>query len=185
MRIRGKIPELELISINTKLRDYYGSMGEGLPRYRVVWANDQFEKKLCTHTPEGLELIHPIVDERPKYYKYWENKYVLEGFTDVPSGTDMLEKYSYEPIFTFEDAHENPLYPDWRVIRIIIETIRHNVEHGVAKYVDPMLEPESAKEEQKKSTDRIYQEYYGNESDKTDSLMLGSGVSLSGPKKES
>ena len=158
-------------------------MGENHPRLRVVYANDEMEKKVVTHTPEGLQLLYPEVRETKKYWKWAENKYVLEGFCDTPEGSGFLEKYSYEPIFTFEDALDRPLYPDWRVIRTVIETVRHNIEHGVAKYIDPLLEPETAKDEQAKSINKIYEEYYGNESDITDSLMLGSGVSLSGLKK--
>lgn len=186
MLLQGKISDQDLTRLNTKLKDYYGSEGDNLPKFRVVWSSDRFEKRVVTHTTEGLQLLHPEIQERPVYAGWNMDRYVLEGFTDIPEFAqhEFLEKYSYEPIYTFENDFNQALIPDWRVCRIIIETIRHNVEHGVAKYTDPMLEPESAKEEQKKSVDRIYNEYFGNESDIADSLMLGSGIIVPGQFKK-
>src|ERR1700704_3964663 len=56
--------------INEKLLREYGRELDGRPKFRVVFSDDQYEKRLTTHDDHGNELITPEVRLLPKYKQY-------------------------------------------------------------------------------------------------------------------
>lgn len=166
--------------INEKLLAEYGrSIDDGRPNYRVVWSDDQLEKRVVTHDTHGNELILPEVDLRPKYRQYIRHRYVLERLTVVIGETDLLEKIPYEVVWTFQSKSGKYLPPWFEGCRFIIENILLNmaVKNYYVKYKDTM-----SKEEYIRQIEKTEAELFGNETDVGDALAHGSGVSLSGPK---
>lgn len=171
------IPE-SLETINKRLTDHYGKFEDGRPNWRVVWSDDQYEKRLVSHTDEGFELLTPIVKTVPKY-SYIEHKYVLERLIPIPffHGQDLVDKTSYEPVWTFEDNQGNPLPPIWEAIYLLIRTVQEKLA-GAGKST-PYKTPEgmgNTKEEIAARVDKLQEQLFGNESKITDSLGLDSAV---------
>src|SRR3990167_4291456 len=83
-------------------RDFGYSIGT-FPTYRVVWSEDQFEKRATKYTEEGFELLYEEVRLLPKYRQQHQNKYILERFLVVPDfvKTELVDRYSYEPLHVF------------------------------------------------------------------------------------
>jgi hypothetical protein len=173
-----------LAVINKRLVDHYGKFEDGRPNWRVVWSDDQIEKRLVSHTPEGFELITPVVREVPKYW-YAQHKYILEKLVPVPQveGNDLTELTSYEPIWTFEDKNGNPLPPIWEAIYLLIQTIHENL--AMAGRRAPYKLPEELGNSPEAREDRIrklQEELFGNETTVTDALKNDSAVGY-GPRQ--
>ena len=45
--------------------------------FRIVWANDETEKRLVSESDLGYQLLYPVVQEVKKY-PYLKDLYVLE-----------------------------------------------------------------------------------------------------------
>ena len=92
-------------SLNDQLLDLYGiDTITGIPIWRIVWSDDQREIRKMDVSPSGIDLLHPMVFEVPKY-PYIRERYVLERLVIVPEQhQDELpaNKLSYEPIFVFQ-----------------------------------------------------------------------------------
>lgn len=166
-------------NINLRLSQVYGRESNNQPKFRVVWSEDQFEKRWTQHTPEGFELLYPEVRELPKYRQYIQAKYILERLCIVPPGADLVDKTSYEPIWTFQDKNKNYLPPRYDVCEFIIETMYNAMRKagsGHAKYKDPNKSPE---ERQKMVLDMEHK-LFGDETDVGDALAHGSGIVSAG-----
>lgn len=174
-----ELPE-EVKTINQRLIDHYGLFENGQPRYRVVWSDDEIEKRLTNFTAEGFELPYSIVREVPKYRQYIQHKFVLEGLVGVPEyqQEEALNKISYEPLWVFQDANNNPLPPKWQVIELVMRTLEGQMEHH-APYKGGLEEDMTIEGMQEK--ERIMSEaLFGNESDIGDALSHGDGVGYTG-----
>jgi hypothetical protein len=58
-------------TINEQLRRAYGIDSiSSRPIYRVVWANDELEKRLMHFTDAGIQLLTPEIREVPKYAQW-------------------------------------------------------------------------------------------------------------------
>ena len=165
--------------INDWLRREYGiETTSDRPIYRVVWANDQLEKRLMHYTDSGIELLHPEVREVPKYQSF-RDTYVLErlSYIDAPNHEEMtVSVISYEPLWSFVDNRLNPLPPRIDVCKIIIDTVHmaiYSDKSGFAKYKDTN---EEVLKEQQASLESIQQELFGNETNVTDALAYKEGV---------
>src|SRR6476646_3306382 len=108
--------------INLRLKEVYSTAWNGNPIWRVVWSEDQFEKRLTKFTDGGIELLKAEVRELPKYRQWIHNKYVLERYVMV-TDERLTEKASYEPIHVFEDKNGNPLPPKWEACEWVIKTL--------------------------------------------------------------
>lgn len=165
-------------TLNYRLERNYGLFDTtNLPLYRVVFSEDQFEKRELWYTDEGLQLLSPVVKEVPKYRQWLHHKWLLEKLIVVPDlhDSDVMGKFSYEPLWVFEDKHGNPLPPKWEVIFLVISTVHANMAKTMgAKYKDP-LENES-KEEKSARVDRLVAELFGNETDTGDALKYKEGI---------
>jgi len=169
MELREPIEE-----INKLLIEHYSrNIDDGRPNYRVVWSDDQFEKRIVTHSKNGYEYINPVIDLVPKYKQWIRHRYILERLVVVLGETDLLEKVAYEPVWTFQDKYGRYLPPWFEACRHIIENILLNmaVKNYYAKYKDTMNQEEYLAQIQK-----MEDELFGNETDVGDALAYGSGV---------
>ena len=173
-------------TLNQRLVDYFGLDTESdRAIWRVVWSDDQYERRLTYHTKEGLELLRPVMKELPKY-PYIRHRFILERLVSVPM-TDMAEMIStisYEPMWTFESKIGEPLPPKWEAIKHIIDVIytaigKHN---STAKYQDPDASKTTKEiiEEESARIDQITRDLFGNETDVTDALGLKEAVVVPG-----
>ena len=170
-------------SINNQLIQHFGVDSiTGKPMWRVVWSDDQFEKRLTKYTDEGLELLYPEVRELPRYRQWIQHKYVLEQLVLIPEinlSELPTQKMSYEPKWTFEDRHGNYLPPRFDAAKIVVDTIYAAMgKTSLAKYKDE----ESTPEGKAKRILGIEQELFGNESNVGDALAHNQAVIV--PNKE-
>ena len=167
--------------INQRLLNNFGrSIDDGRPHYRVVWSEDQYEKRLTEYNDKGNMLIFPEVRLVPKYKQYIRQKYILERLTVIPFGSDILEKVAYEPIWTFADRKGNYLPPFFDGCKFIIEYILTNV--GKARTQGVKYKDDISKEKYIQDVEKMKNELFGNETDITDALAYGSGVALDSTK---
>jgi len=165
--------------INKRLLDNYGRFEDGRPNWRVAFRGDQFEKRLVHHTKEGLELLHPVVEERPKYFDRTDC-YVLERLQGCPDGaeTDLVVKSSYEPVWTFMDNHGNPVAPVWEAIFLLIRTVQENMYNAGKPGVKYKMPEEmgDSPEAVAARAQKLYNELFGNETSVGDALAYDTGV---------
>jgi hypothetical protein len=156
--------------LNDRLLNLYGKF-ENVPAWRIVYSEDQFEKRLTWFTDEGFALLTPVMKLLPKYKQWLHNCYVLERAMPVPitNQKELTELISYEPVWSFVDKNNNSLPPKWEVIEIVIRSIYQASAMAVgAKYKDPENdEPIAAKAER---IAKIEEELFGNESYVGDAL---------------
>jgi hypothetical protein len=168
--------------LNERLSRDYGYFDGTMPQWRIVWSEDQLEKRRITHTKEGFELLNVLVQEVPKYRQWIHNKYILERALPIPAlvETDLVNKFSYEPVWTFEDKDGEPLPPRWDVITIVIESIYRAAAASIgAKYKNPdedEKDPDVAIEAKKKRLDLLQEELFGNETETGDALAHKQGI---------
>lgn len=164
-------------TLNQRLIDRYGRfLDTNHPLYRIVWSEDQLEKRKITHTKDGFQLLTPEIQEVPKYRQWVHNKFILENLHVVPefSNTDLVEKLSYEPLWVFETEKGEAIAPIWPAVEVIIETQRGNMEGLTKKYADPR--DDNAREWHRQEIDKLAAELFGNETDTGDALKYKEGV---------
>lgn len=173
-----KLPDSEISKLNNYLERDYGYF-EGLhANWQIVWSDDAIEKRLVTHNVFGIELLRPEVQERYKYKQYIHQKYVLERICPVPQGieTDMIGKFSYEPLFVFMDKDENFLPPRYDVCKIVIVNVMlQSARKMGVEYKDPRTEKDF-KEMEIARLDELKDYLFSNETSITDNLAAGSAV---------
>lgn len=167
-------------TLNKRLKERFGLFENGEAYWRVVFSDDQFEKRWTDKTKEGLDLLHPEVVLLPKYRQYIHHKYILERLIGLlPDTSDLVDPYSYEPIWVFEDRHGNPLPPKWEAIEKIIHTVYTTAAKYVGKkYDDPTVgsTPEENREKQMERYKNLEKELFGNETNVGDALAHKTGV---------
>jgi hypothetical protein len=93
--------------------------------------------------------------------------------------TDLVEKFSFEPVFTFQDRNENYLPPDWLVTEIVIFSIYEKAatamkanQNGQALYKHPLAGLTTAEqiEQKQQEIDAIKEYFFANETKTTDAL---------------
>jgi len=161
--------------INSWLKRDFGQTYDGRPSWRVVWANDQLEKRKVEYTDEGFELIYPEVREVRKY-KHIKDRFVLERLVPVVGETDLITKDSYEPAWTFQDRFEQYLPPRFDACKYVIEAIYSQMDKAGThtKYKDPNESPEQRLQ---KIIDMEHK-LFGNETPVGDALCHGYGVTV-------
>jgi hypothetical protein len=174
-------------TLNKRLTDTFSRYSDGRSLWRLVWSHDELEYRYGIYkdfTAEGF-FIREVeeVREVPKY-RQWVNPpcYVLERLLEHPEGipTDMIEKTTYEPVWTFRDANNNPLMPVWGAIKMIIDSVyAASAEHVGVKYRDPredLCDPKIAVEVREDRLNKLQEELFGNETSVGDALAHGSGL---------
>ena len=165
-------------TLNERLIDYFGiDTITGHPMFRVVWSNDQTEKRRVNYTDTGILLLHSEVREVKKY-SYIKDRWVLERLTLVPD-MDLRElptqKQSYEPIWTFETASGEQMYPFWEGMKFVIDSLHAALGKGsLAKYVEP--KEETTEEGRQQRVDKLQAELFGNETEVGDALAHHEGI---------
>lgn len=175
MELRETIEE-----INEKLLRTYGveiNCGNQ-PKFRVVFSEDQYEKRWTEYTDEGFQLIHPEVRTLPKYKQWVRHKFILERLVPVTGETDLTTKVSYEPAWVFQDKQGKYLPPFYDGCVHIIESMFSaiNQANSFAKYKDKSI----SKEEHLAEIKRVEDQLFGNETPVGDALAYGSGVVVPG-----
>lgn len=170
-------------SINKQLKELFGiDTISGLQMWRVVWSEDQFEKRLGTYDDYSTGGIYlrtvTEVREAPKYRQWIQEKYVLERLTVIPmlNQQDLpTEKLSYEPIYVFETKKGEYLPPKIEAAKFIINGIyAAQGKQSMAKYVDEeMKNPEEARE---KRILELEHELFGNETMVGDALAYREAI---------
>lgn len=165
-------------ALNQRLIDHFGiDSNNGQAQYRIVWANDQREKKLMRETAAGVQLLFPEVMEVPKY-PYLKDLYVLERLVVVPEDNRKELagiKLSYEPIWSYRDANSMPLPPIWTATKFIIDVLHAALgKKSLRKYVDS--EENTTPEGMDARITKLCEELFGNENETTDALAYREGV---------
>ena len=167
-----------IITLNDRLRTLYGiDSNTARPIFRIVWANDQFEKRLMGTLDSGIQLLYPIVREVKKY-PYLNGLWVLERLVIVPD-TQLEElptqKLSYEPIWAFRDDRGQPLPPKWEAVKLIVDTLYAALgKKSLAKYVEDAKN--TSEEGRQERIANLQQELFGNETEVTDALRYKEGI---------
>lgn len=163
-------------SINEKLLNEYGTEFGNSPKFRVVFSEDQFEKRFTDYTDEGFELLTPEVRLLPKYKQFIREKYILERLIPVVGETDLVTKVSYEPAWVFQDKNGKYLPPFFEGCRHVIESMFQAIGRAgtFTRYKDKNISPEERQIELKKVTDQLF----GNETEVGDHLKYGTGVTV-------
>lgn len=175
-----RIPNGAFNQINQRLADNFGNI-EGKANFRLVWADNEREKRTTLFTEEGLQLLFPEVREMRKYPDIRE-RYVLErlienlNFEELEDGKPVTQLI-YQAIWNFEvyDSEKNRIgvCPNYAACKFIVETVMNAIEHpgATVKYTED-ISPE-AKEHRVK---QLEIELFGDESAITDALSLRQGV---------
>jgi hypothetical protein len=170
--------------INKRLQDEYGYHDLARPYWRVVFSEEQLEKRWGTFRDfdDNGNFIREVTEIRevPKYRQWIQGKWVLERLTTVPlpNVVELLgEQFSYEPVWVFEDNKGNALPPIFRACKFVINAVLNQAARTVgAKYRDPDSHPEEAKERQKSKIEQLELDLFGNETPVGDALAQDSGV---------
>lgn len=179
-------------SINNQLIDEFGiDTITGQPIFRIVWAADQYEKRMSKFTEEGLEMLHPKVMELPKYPQNdldYKERYILERLVLVPdvNSSELLTVLSYEPLWVFRDRYNNYLPPTFWAAKFAIDCVyAHMGKRSLAKYVDE--ETKNPVEAIEKRINKLEEELFGDESNLLGRTITGEavGYTTSIEKKES
>jgi hypothetical protein len=168
-------------SLNRQLIDLFGiDTVTGKAIWRIVWSEEQFEKRLMDVTDEGLDLLYPQVREVPKYRQWIKERYVLERLVLV-SDDSRKElaglKQSYEPLYVFMNKDGDYLPPRLDVAQLVIDTVyAAQGKSSLAKYKDPEFDKDLSLEMKIKKIEEIEEYLYGNETEVSDSLNRHEGV---------
>lgn len=174
-------PSERLSVINQRLSDLYGRIENGMVRWRVVWSTDQFEKRFV-EAVGAIFLAKPEVREMPKY-PLAQDFFILERVVPTHGNPELIEPWSYEPMWTFMDKDNRPLPPKWEAIEFIIKRIHEQMmDAGKGpKYRQAEIDQDTpeAKEARIK---KIHDALYDNESAIGNSLAIGEGVGFTTSK---
>jgi hypothetical protein len=166
-------------TLNNRLVNHFGKdSSTGKPNFRIVWANDQLEKRLVSEVG-GIQLLYPEVREVKKY-PFWKDLYVLERLTVIPDENKHelpTQKLSYETIWAYRDKDNNPLPPIWDATKLIVDTVLAAMGRGnLRKYTDN--EENTTKEGREHRIAKLHEELFGNETDTGDALRYKEGVTV-------
>lgn len=168
----------EIDILNERLVEYYGIDSDtGRPMFRIVWANDQLEKRLVATLDSGIQLLHPVVREVKKY-PYLKDLYVLERLVVVPDMNKRelpTAKLSYEPLWAYRDARGQSVPPVWIPTKFVIDTLYAALgKKSMAKYVDS--EKNTTPEGRNQRIVELQEELFGNETEVGDALAYKEGI---------
>jgi hypothetical protein len=148
--------------------------------FRVVWSEDQFEKRLTDRTDSGIELATPVVKLVPKYRQWVKEKFVLERLVIVPemSIPELVGlKLSYEPIWVFKDTKDSYVPPTFWSCKFIVDTLYAALgKESLVKYVDE--ESKHPIETREKRIEKLTEELFGDESSLLGRTITGEAVAM-------
>lgn len=119
----------------------FGEISLDKPYFRIVWSDEQFEKRLGTFsefTKESHIFIRTVqaVQEVPKY-NYIQERWILEKWMP-PTPDTILElpesiNGSYEPYYVFQDANGNYLPLNVEFVEFIVQQIMSSTKEDINK----------------------------------------------------
>lgn len=172
-------------TLNSQLENLYGTdFTTRQPIWRIVWSEDQFEKRLMDVSREGLTLLVPQVMEVPKYRQWIKERYVLEQLVIVPE-VSVKElagvKVSYEPMYVFQNAYNGEyLPPRMDAAKFVIDSVyAAKGKHSMRKYVDE--EEKNPIEARENRITKLQSELFGE--DTIGPLEHGGGVFVDATKQ--
>lgn len=172
-----------LSRINQQLEDNFGRL-EDRARYRIVWSDDEMEQRLGTYrdyVPGTNIFLREVTEVRtvPKYKQWAAGVYILERITKYDEfnheGT-VVEKLGYEPLYTFNKLGKENV-PSFGACKYLIEVVIEGTK-SPGTYIKYKDTNERERAEHKAQIDQIMLELFGNETDVTDALAHGEGVSV-------
>lgn len=127
-------------AINKKLIDNYGYSNKGIeyPRFRVVFSDTQFEKRVfkTDFYFEGLQVSSGTkIEEVPKY-PFVKGKHVFEIHCPTDNEEIADKGGNYEPLWTFEDAEQRPLPVEWDMVEYLCQALNAPVIRKTQKDID-------------------------------------------------
>lgn len=174
--------------MNNRLKMFYGlDVSFNVPRYRVVWSDDETEKRMGTYTKTTEAGIYLGVETGMREIrKYWYLKpcFILERLVIIENRDQFAvvqKPYTYEPMLPFisPPPEENQLPLDWKPLHFAIQAYINRSKAPEKTDLDFLAEDALAK---KKEEDYIRDSM--NNGNIIDSLQTGEGVSLAGKKFE-
>lgn len=164
--------------LNQRLVDYYGLDSDtGKPIFRIVWANDELEKRLVHTLDSGINLLYPVVKEMKKY-PYLKDMHVLERLVIVPDANKLdlpTYKMSYEPVWTYCNDKREPVPPIWNATKFVVDTLYAALgKKSLRKYIES--EKETTKEGREEKINELQRELFENETDVCDALRYKEGI---------
>jgi hypothetical protein len=127
------MPDATLLrEANDLLYKELGGQSDSLPNYRIIWSTAVTEKrhgvfndfygKIFVRTYEGVREVIK--------YPYDQDRYILERLEDARGNRELIEPYSYEPLYVFKDKRGFYLPLNMKVVKSTstLSNIRRNVE---------------------------------------------------------
>jgi hypothetical protein len=168
-------------SINKQLIDLFGiDTQTSQPIFRVVWSEDQFERRATDRTDSGIQLMFPEFRILPKYRQWIHEKFVLERLVIIPE-ENVKElagvRVSYEPLWVFKSENEQYVPPTVWACKFVIDTLYAALgKQSLAKYIDEEAKhPQEAKE---KRIAKLTEELFGDESDLLGRTITGEAIAM-------
>ena len=154
--------------INDQLKHHFGiDTDSSLPMWRVVWSDDQTEKRYTDRTDTGIILLSPEIRELPKY-QWVKSRWILEQLANIPeqSQKELAElKKGYSIIWNFTGSKGQAVEPTFEACKFIIDTVYAALgKTSLAKYKDPESKVDTSNEAQEKRVDKLVNELFGDES---------------------
>ena len=129
-------------------RELGRSVYDNLPNYRVIWSTGVTEKrhgtfndfygKIFVRTYQGVREVLKYPND--------QDRYVLERLESTAGNPELIEPFSYEPIYVFKDKRGFYLPLNMKVIEIYTRAIKHPRSGSEIK---AQLEDDIAEEEKK------------------------------------
>lgn len=171
-------------TLNQRLIDFFGLDSDtGRPIFRIVWSDEQTEKRMVDTLDSGICLLFPEVREVRKY-PYIKKCYVLEKLVVVPpmNQDELISKLSYEPLWVYCNDKQEPLPPIWPATKYVIDSVYAAMgKKSLRKYVDSELNTTPEGREQRIAN--LHAELFGNETEVGDALAHGEAIIVPGSKK--
>ena len=165
-------------TLNTRLVDFFGTDSTtGQAMFRIVWANDELEKRLVKESEFGIQYLFPEVKEVKKY-PYLKDLYILEQLVEVPEPNAHelpTQKVSYEPLWAYCNDRREPRPPTWPATKLVIDVMY--AAKGVKSlrmYTDSELN--TTEDGRQERVRRIQEELFGDETETGDALRYKEGI---------
>lgn len=128
---------MDIHIINRRLIERYSKDFLGQPIYRVIWSEDEIEKRFSTfedYVPGTNILVRRVTEVREvKKYSYLKPQYVLEKMFVNHHNKEILnnktlapESCTYEPVWAFgHEKNGRARQPIWRAIELILMAVNN------------------------------------------------------------
>jgi hypothetical protein len=130
----------DILFLNGKLKEVYGLTIDGRNRFRIVWSENCFEKRM---NPFGKI-------EELKKYSYLDKRYIFEVYTPEAKANPEILSDGYEPFYVFQDKHGKYLEPVWWACEVAVKLwiqAKNVAEHRLtAQQMESIEKEKEAKE---------------------------------------